>query len=221
MPFKFAKARFNGDPNIGLYSFANDNFCLLGLDPGKAVKSKVELTLGEKTKFTTIAGTELIGLFIAGNNKGIVVPKIIEDSELENLRKMLDVEVAVISAKDTALGNLILCNDKGCMIPEKLKRYGKEISDALGCEVVLGGFADVEVLGSAAVATNNGCLCHRDATDEEMKTIQDILKVKVDVGTSGYGSPFIRSGIIVNSRGIVFSELSSGPEVGRFEEVFS
>ena len=221
MSFKFLKARFNGDPNIGLYSFANNKFCLLGLDPGKAVKAKTELTLNTKTKFTTIAGTELIGLFVAGNNNGIIVPKIIEDDELANLRKILDINVSVIDAKDTALGNLVLCNDNGCIVPEKLKKHMKDISDALCCDVEMGKIADLEVLGSAAVANNNGCLCHRDATDEDMKHIQDLLKVKTDVGTSGYGSPFIRSGIIVNSNGVVFSELSTGPEIGRFEEVFS
>ena len=53
-----------------------------------------------------------------------------------------------------------------------------------------------------------------------MKKIEEILKVRVDVGTVGYGSPFIKSGIIVNSNGVVFSELSTGPEIGRIEEVF-
>ena len=33
MPFKFFKAKFNGDPNVGLYGFANDNYCILGLEP--------------------------------------------------------------------------------------------------------------------------------------------------------------------------------------------
>lgn len=221
MPFKFAKARFNGDPNIGLYSFANDKFCLLGTDPGKAMRGKLELALKDKMMLTTVAGAEVIGLFIAGNNNGIIVPKIIEDSELANLKKMLDVNVTVIDAKDTALGNLVLCNDKGCLVPEKLKKHMKAISDALGCDVEMGSISDLEVLGSAAVANNNGCLCHRDASEEEMRHIQEMLKVKTDVGTSGYGSPFIRSGVIVNSRGVVFSELSTGPEIGRFEEVFS
>ncbi len=91
----------------------------------------------------------------------------------------------------------------------------------MDCEVEAGTIANLDIVGSAATSNNIGCLCHREATEEEMEKIEELLKVKVDVGTAGYGSPFIRSGIIVNSKGVVFSELSTGPEIGRFEEVFS
>ncbi len=221
MPFKFFKAKFNGDPNVGLYGFANDEYCLLGLKPKEKILKQMKLTLKTDVKISTIAGTELTGLFIAGNKNGIILPKIIEEYELKKLKKLFDLNLEIIKSKQTALGNLILCNDKGCLISEKLKRFKKKISDTLNCEVEIGKIANLDIVGSIAVANNKGCLCHREATEEEMKKIEEILKVKVDVGTVGYGSTFIKSGIIVNSRGIVFSEISTGPEIGRYEEVFS
>jgi translation initiation factor 6 len=220
MPFKFLKARFNGDPNIGLYGFAADEYCLLGFEPQK-ILDKMENALGVKARVATIAGTELIGLFAAGNKSGIIVPKIIEDYELKQLKKLFGINVSVIEAKDTALGNMVVCNDNGCVIPDKLKRYKRDIEDALNCYVQIGSIAGLDTIGSVAVANNKGCLCHPDASSEEIKMLGDVLRVKVDVGTAGFGSPFIKSGIIVNSEGIVFSELSTGPEIGRFEEVFS
>jgi translation initiation factor 6 len=101
-----------------------------------------------------------------------------------------------------------------------LKKYKKEISDTLGCEVEIGKIADLDIVGSCAITSNIGCLCHREANEEELKRIEEILKVKVDVGSISYGSPFIKSGIIVNSKGVVFSEQTSGAEIGRIEEVF-
>ena len=53
-----------------------------------------------------------------------------------------------------------------------------------------------------------------------MKKIQEFLKVKVDVGTTNYGSPFVKAGLLVNSNGFIASEISSGPELGRIAEVF-
>ena len=220
MPFKFLRTKFYGDPNIGMYGFATDDYCLLGLEPDKKILSKLESTLSVKMKFTTIAGTEFIGLFATGNKNGIVLPKIVEDFEIKKL-KSLGINLEVIESKETALGNLILCNDKGCLISTNLRRFKKKIADALDCEVETGAVAGFNIVGSAAIANNKGCLCHIEAKEDEMKKIEELLKVKVDVGTVGYGSPFIRSGIIVNSKGIAFSELSTGPELGRFEEVFA
>jgi len=220
MTFKFLKAKFYGDPNIGLYGFATDDYCLLGLEPDKKILGKIETALGTTIKAATVAGTEFIGLFVTGNKNGIVLPHIVEDYEIKKL-KSLGLNLEIIKSRETALGNMILCNDKGCLISEKLRKFKKRISGALDCEVETGKVAGLDIIGSVALANNTGCLCHRDAEESEMKKIEEILKVKVDVGTVGYGSPFIRSGIIVNSRGVLFSEFSTGPEIGRYEEVFS
>jgi len=220
MTFKFLKAKFYGDPNIGMYGFATDDYCLLGLEPDKKILGKIETALGTTIKAATVAGTEFIGLFVTGNKNGIVLPHIVEDYEIKKL-KALGLNIEIIKSRETALGNMILCNDKGCLISEKLRKFKKRISGALDCEVETGKIAGLDIIGSVALANNTGCLCHRDAEESEMKKIEEILKVKVDVGTVGYGSPFIRSGIIVNSRGVLFSEFSTGPEIGRYEEVFS
>jgi translation initiation factor 6 len=219
MPFKFLRTNFNGDPNIGLYGFANDIYCFLGIELQKNVLQKIKEFLKTSFVITTVAGTELAGLFAAGNSNGIVLPKIVEDFEAKKLKR-LDLNIKIMDVRETALGNLILCNDNGCLISSSLRKYKKEISDVLGCEVETGKIAGLEIVGSCAIANNVGCLCHREAKEEEIKKIEEILKVKVDVGSISYGSPFIKSGIIVNSNGVVFSEQTTGAEMGRVEEVF-
>lgn len=220
MTFKFSKIDFNGDPNIGLYGFANDNYCILGIEPQKKILKEIKKTIKTDIKITTITGTELIGLFSSGNSNGLILTKIIENYELKKLKKLFDLNLEIIKSKETAQGNLILCNDKGCLISKSLRKFKKRISDALGCEVDIGTVANLDIVGSAAIASNIGCLCHREATEEEMKKIEELLKVKVDVGTVGYGSPFIKAGMIVNSKGVLYSEGTTGAELGRIEEVF-
>lgn len=220
MPFNFSKIDFRGDPNIGLYGFATDSYCVLGIDPQKKILNQIKKTLQTDIKISTITGTQLIGLFASGNSNGIVLTKIIEDYELKKLKKFFDINLEVIKPKETALGNLILCNDKGCLISKSLTEYKKKIADVLGCEVAVGNVAKLDIVGSAAIASNIGCLCHREASEDEMKKIEKLLKVKVDVGTVGYGSPFIKSGLIVNSKGVLYSEGTTGAELGRIGEVF-
>jgi translation initiation factor 6 len=221
MSFKFFKAKFNGDPNIGLYGFANDGYCLLGMEPTKTIFNKMKSTLNCDIRISTVAGTELAGLFVAGNKNGIILTKIIEDYELKRLKNLFDLNFYILKTKETAIGNLILCNDNGCLISERLKKFKKEISDSLGCEVDIGTIAGLDIVGSAAIASNVGCLCHREAKEEEMKKIEELLKVKVDIGTVGYGSPFVKAGLIVNNKGVAFSEQTTGAELGQIEDVFS
>ncbi len=219
MTFKFLKTGFRGDQNVGLYGFATNDYCLLGIKP-RNVK-KIEKTLGVNVKTTSIAGTELLGIFATGNSNGIVITKMIEENELKKLKRIFKINVEIIKSKHTANGNLILCNDNGCLISKYLEKYKKEIQDALGVEVQVGTVGGLEVVGSAAVATNIGCLCHRAATEEELKKIEMLLKVGVDIGTINYGSPFIKAGLIVNSSGMIVSESSTGPELGRVDEIFN
>ena len=221
MPFKFSRINFNGDPNIGLYGFANDKYCFLGIEPLGKILEKIKSTLKVEVKMSTIGGTELAGIFSAGNKNGMVLTKIIEDYEFKKLKDLFDLNLEIIESKQTALGNLILCNDKGCLISEKMKKFKKQIADALDCEVETGAIAKMDIIGSVAMASNTGCLCHREAREEEMKKIEEILKVNVDVGTVSYGSPFIKSGTIVNSKGLLFSDQTTGAELGRLSEVFS
>ncbi len=214
---KFMRTNFNGDPNIGLYGFATDTYCLLGSQPKH--RQKMEEMLKVKIKVAQIAGTELMGIFASGNCSGIILTKIIEPREKKEIEKALGINVMIIKTKETAAGNLVLCNDNGCIISSKLKRYGKDIAETLNCETATGTVAGLHIVGSAAVTSNKGCLCHRDAEEGELKEIEELLKVKADIGSIG-GSPFVKAGIIANSSGIIVSEEASGPELQRIDEVF-
>jgi len=219
MAFKFLRTAINRDPNVGLYGFATDSYCLLGTEPHKMIQ-KIKDTLGVSLHIQRIAESELAGIFAAGNSNGLLLTKIVEKYELTKLKKLLDINIDIIKSKETAIGNLVLCNDKGCLISPVLKRYRKTIADCLGVDVEVGSVAGLEIVGSAAVASNKGCLCHRAATEEEINIIEGLLKVKADVGTVGFGSPFIKSGLLVNSKGIAIAQTSTGPELGQIDDVF-
>lgn len=215
---KFLKAKFHGDSNIGLYAFATDSYCLLGIDLPLKLNNKIFDILKVNIKNIRIAGTEFVGMFAAGNGNGIVLPKTVEKNEIKALRK-LGLNISVLKSKETTIGNLVLCNDSGCIISERLKGFKKEIRDCLGCEVEAGSVANLGLVGSGAIANNSGCLCHRDAKEEEIEKIESILKVKADIGSIG-GSPFVKAGLIVNGNGVIASERSTGPELDRAFETF-
>ncbi|HIQ50278.1 MAG TPA: translation initiation factor IF-6 [Nanoarchaeota archaeon] len=209
---KFKKININGDPNIGLRGFATDSYALIGCEIPEVSILKTEIYI------IKIAQTELSGIFAAGNSNGVILPKIAEKNEIAQL-KNLDLNILILDTKETAIGNLILCNDKGCVISPLLKNNLKEIESCLGCETIVSTIAGLSITGSCGIATNKGCLLHRDVKEEEAELIEDVLKVKVDIGSVG-GSPFVKSGIIANSYGLLIGDHATGPELERIFEVF-
>jgi translation initiation factor 6 len=98
------------------------------------------------------------------------------------------------------------------------KKEKKEIEDCLGVEAVFSSIAGIQTVGSCGIATEKGCLLHRDAKEEEIKIVEEVLKVKVDIGTANFGSPFVGSCIIANSKGALVGESTTGPEIVRIQE---
>ena len=161
-------------------------------------------------------------MYTASNKFGIIVPHIIREDELNNLKSYLDgsYNVGVLDSIDNAFGNLILCNDKGAIISSFLKNYKTTIEDILNVETVVYEFADYYLPGSISLANNYGCLIHPLSTDEEIENISSILKVKeVDVSTVNRGVPYLRSGAVVNDKSGIFGSECTGPEMMRITSV--
>ena len=209
------KISFSNDPNIGLYGFATDEYCLVG-DVEHKYFEKLKDTLDVKIIKTKISGTNFAGMFSTGNSSGIVVPEIIKKHELDNLKK--DFEVIVIRGRYTALGNLILMNDKGIVISKKLEGYKNKIEETFNLKVSVGNIGGLDIIGSLAVCNNNGCLVSKFADSKNLDLIQSTLKVKTEYSTVNFGSNFVKSGVITNSKGLLTGELTSGPEMDRISE---
>ncbi len=219
---KVVQTDFLGDHNIGMFARATDKFCLIGNPITENSLSIVKENLKVPTIRASISNTELIGMFCVANSNGIVLPKIIFEGEYENIKKNLEelgVNIYISKSRLTCIGNLILCNDKGAIISNYFSSVEKKnIEDALDVEIEYGTVAKMPVVGSSGVATNRGCLLHRDAEESEMKIIEGILKVKSDIGTANFGSPFVGSCIVANSNAALVGESTTGPEIMRLQE---
>lgn len=68
------------------------------------------------------------------------------------------------------------------------------------------------------MANSKGAVVHPGATEEEMERVSEVLGVDVEVGTVNRGSPYVGVGIVVNSKGAVVGEDTTGPELARLED---
>lgn len=205
----FAQADYKGNVNIGFYGTLTDRYAVLARE--------FKITSDLDAVAARIGGTDLVGLFAAGNSNGLLVPDIIEPHEEEQLEEA-GVPYHVVESRFTALGNLVLSNDHGCVLSPHLKPVQDQIAGFLGVEVVLHGVAGLDITGSCGVATNEGVLLHRDATEEDVERVEEALSVPVDIGSVNFGTPYVHSGVLANSEQCFVGNDTTGPEIQRVQD---
>ncbi len=219
------KYQIFGKNSVGVYLTVNNAY---GLYPSILLKpfvEKIKSVFKEPFYPFSINNSNLIGVYTASNKNGIIVPHIIREDELHQLKKYSeklnnDYQIGVLRSKDNAFGNLILCNDKGAIISSFLKDYKEQIEDTLKVETVVYEFVNNNLPGSISLTNNKGCLVHPLATDEEIEIISEILKVEeIDVSTVNRGIPYLSSGAIVNDQSGIFGNACTGPEMMRLSNV--
>jgi translation initiation factor 6 len=208
------KLEIERNPYIGAFGITNEEITLLSVDFTEEKKKIVGDTLSTEVFLTTIARTNLIGILTAGNSNGVVLPYNVEDYEISKLKKF-DIKMGILSTKFTALGNMILCNDKGAVISGKLKKEAKLIEDTLDVETFV---SDPNNFGSMGLCTNNGSLVH-PSLSEMVDGLEKALKVEVDIGSANRGVYYLGMCVLANTKGALVGNLSTGPEINKIEDI--
>jgi translation initiation factor 6 len=208
----YQQTHLHGEDFIGLLGLATDKYAILAKDFPKTDVFKVDVLKAR------IYGTNLVGMFCAGNSNGLLLPYFVDDYELKTLRSFLEalgVEVGVIEDRHTALGNLIACNDNACILSPKILDY-HVVQDVLGVEVVSMSVGGYEKVGACLCATNRGFFASPYA-EGQLDDLRGLLKVGGGVGTVNFGITFVKSGLISNSNGYVTGTRTSGIELGEID----
>ena len=175
--------------NIYYSKFLHETKFAKSLEKSKAVKCE----------------SHMLGMFFAGNKNGIVGGVPMKNSTL-------------IETNFNALGNLILTNDKGAIISPLIKDKKMEIEKILGVKTEISTVAGMDLIGSLAIANNNGVAIHQEATESEMALIEKTLKVDVDFGTL-YRSGFLGSMATSTDDTLVIAPSILAPEIALLMEI--
>jgi len=203
-----------GSASIGVYSLATEDMVIIPVMVPQQKAEEYAQYLKVPLIHTSISGSVLIGALAAANRSGLLVSNSIREEEIERIKAVFKGNITVMETKKTAYGNLVLANDKGAVVDPRFKPNEiKQISEALGVEAVPTEIAALPYVGSLAVATNKGVLAHPLLKEEEKKTLENVLKVPVDVGTINCGVPYVGTGLIANSHSAVAGSMTTGPEM--------
>ncbi|MEM1532908.1 MAG: translation initiation factor IF-6 [Desulfurococcaceae archaeon] len=217
----FSKLSILGTPNIGVYLFANDYVAVVGPNLTESERRIIEETLRVEVVEAKVSDSILIGVLIAGNNNGIIVPKTVREHELSELKRLLKgyhINVEVVDSRLTALGNIVLVNNKAAIVGSRIEdRVIAKISDSLGVEVVVRDLMNLSIPGSIAVVNNAGGAIHPDVSDDDLKYVEEVMGVEVERATVNSGIPFVKAGLVANNNGVLVGEYTTGPEILRIQ----
>ena len=202
-----------GSPSIGVYSLVTDHMVIVPSYVLLKQAQEIEKWLKVPLIHMSVGGSVLVGALASANSNGLLLPSYMREAEIETIKTTFKGNITVMETKRTAWGNIVLTNDHGAVIDPRIKEPDiRLISDTLGVEVVAGEIAGLPYVGSLAAATNKGVVAHPLLKDSERKTLEDVLKVPVDVGTVNCGVPYVGTGLLGNSHAAVVGSMTTGPE---------
>jgi len=219
LSFKLVKSNVNNNPFVGLYAKASDELVVVSPRVSKRFVSLCEETLGAKSLSVFVDQSPLIGIYVAMNSRGCVLPAFASEREVRALER--EFSVCVLSSNH-APGNTILCNDRAALVSRAVGAGDCDrIREALGVKVLHQSFAGMSAFASTTVVTNKGFYAYNDLNDTEFEHLKVLFGVNGLNGTTSFGTPFNSLSLIANSKGAVIGDLSSGVETQRVFEALS
>ncbi|MBU0586640.1 hypothetical protein KJ780_03940, partial [Candidatus Micrarchaeota archaeon] len=141
------KTAYYGNQFLGLFYKANNELALVPVDAQDKNIDAVRDALGVECVQTSIAGSNLIGLYTAMNSNGVILPNVTDEKEIAKL-KQSGLNVYVSAELNNAHGNNLCVNDKGGIInPRVDSAEKKSMEDVLGVEIVAMSIAKYPTVG--------------------------------------------------------------------------
>ena len=201
-------------PNIGIFMRANDKFLLVPKGLAQTKSDRLCENLRVSAVPTSIGESRLLGALSAMNGNGVLVSRLAEDAEIREIRDATGLNVSRLESKLTAVGNLVVANDKRALASPALDpRALSQVREVLGTEVQQDAIGEYYQVGSLAVTTNRGAAVYPGLDEAEVARIGSALGVDAYPTSINGGVPYVSSGLVANSRNAVAGSQTTGPEL--------
>lgn len=201
-------------PNIGIFLKTNETHLLVpkGLAQTKVDRLCEDLQVSAVP--TSIGESRLLGALTSMNGNGILVSRLAEDFEIREITSATGLPVVRLESKLTAVGNLVVANDKGALASPLLDgRALAQVRDVMGTEVHSTPIGEYHQVGSLVVATNKGSAVYPGLDEKDVSGIGSMLGVDAYPSSVNAGVPYVASGIVANSRNAIVGSQTTGPEL--------
>lgn len=201
-------------PNIGIFLRANDRHLLVPKGLAETKTAKLCEGLQVDAVPASIGESRLLGALASMNGNGVLVSRLAEDFEIGEIKKGTGLNVSRLDSKLTAVGNLVVANDRRALVSPALDAKAvSQVRDVLGTEVEALPVGEYHQVGSMVVATNSGAAVYPGLKEKEVAEIGEVLGVEAYPTSVNRGVPYVASGLVANARNAVAGSQTTGPEL--------
>ena len=212
------KLAINGSSLVGLYILPLDDVVLVGHDVPESYDKNLEEIFSAPIRRISIAGTSLLGAFLATDGHNLLVPHIIFPHEEEAIK---DLSYCKIQTNHTCLGNNIVFTEKGMLVnPELEADVRKQLTETFKIPIADITINDVPTIGSLLAHNGKHGLITNEVTQSQLEQLEEFLGITLMGGSVNMGATHISSGVAVNKKGFVIGEISGGPEIINADQAF-
>ncbi len=212
------RANYYGNPFIGLFAVANDRLAIVPSGSSSPFVSRIRESLSVEIVETLVNESNLLGIYMCMGNESLVIQEGINETEKKALGST-GLNVVYMKERHNAWGNNLCMTSKGGIINDGVPKESiKKLEDSLGIEIVPMNVDGYHTVGRVVIATEKGFAVKNRATEEEIKLIESVLKVKGGVATANMGSMFVSACAIANSSGLLIGEQTTGIETSRLQD---
>lgn len=212
------KLDIDGTSLVGLFVVPLDDVVLVGNEVPESLDKTLEEVFSAPVRRISIAGTSLIGAFLATDGHNLIVPHILFPHEEEAIK---DLSYCKIETNHTCLGNNIVFTKKGMLVNPDIEQ---DVRDLLGktFKIPVGDITVNEVPTIGSLMAHNGThgLITNEVTQAQLEKLQDFLGLTLVGGSVNMGATHISSGVAVNKSGFIIGESSGGPEIINADQAF-
>jgi translation initiation factor 6 len=201
-------------PNIGIFMKANESFLLVPKGLAQTKSDKLCESLGVSAVPTSIGESRLLGVLSSMNSNGLLVSRLAEEGEVNEIKAATGLNVSRLESKLTAVGNLVVANDRCALVSPALDSTAvSQVKDVMGTEVERLPVGEYYQTGSLIVATNKGAAVYPGLDEREVGRIGSLLGVDAYPTSVNSGVPYVASGLIANSKNAIVGSQTTGPEL--------
>ncbi|MCA9353838.1 hypothetical protein KC842_03160 [Candidatus Nomurabacteria bacterium] len=205
------------NPNIGLFLVANEKFCLCGYNVTEKKRKSIEKILGVPCYEVRVLGTDLCGVFLACNNDILLSPELFphEEKVLQEICKKHEVELVCLDLRVNAIGNNLCLGDKEVLVGAETDKVALAYFKKKKYKVHTLKNKEFEAAGSVVSFIKGKYIVSQELEEKDLKGILSKIAVVTSVNR---GSPFVASGIVGTSKGLLLGSLSTTIEIQNIAE---
>ena len=211
---------FYNNPNIGLFFYTTNSVTIIPSNTPESVKKELKNELKTRLVETNIYNTNVVSIFLNGNEEYLFAPDIISIGEKKILESVKELKIVLIKTQLNALGNnMIFYKDKAVINPDFEDSVVKQL-ESLNFKVLKSNISGVGTVGANLVIIGEKALINPSVTSDEQGKIEEFLGIECVKGSVNNNSNIVKAGLVVNKQGVIVSALMTGPEMMTIEELY-